>query len=143
MDQTRRDLALWLPLLLSGRAAADDTSVLPSKAYSFDSLAAKTNSANGMEIRQVFKGKTQTGCPLALHISTLPPGEMPHPPHRHVHEELMLIKDGILQFTISGQVSTVGPGSAVYINSNELHGMKNVGKSAAQYFVVEIGAESA
>jgi quercetin dioxygenase-like cupin family protein len=96
-----------------------------------------------MEIREVFRGKTQTGCPLALHISTLPPGEMPHPPHRHIHEEMMLIKQGRLQFTISGQVSTVEEGSAVYINSNELHGMKNVGDVAAQYFVVEIGAESA
>jgi quercetin dioxygenase-like cupin family protein len=143
MDQTRRDLACWLPLLLNARAAGRDTTVLASRAYSFDSLPAKTNSANGMAIRQVFNGKTQTGCPLALHISTLPPGETPHPPHRHVHEELMLIKDGTLQFTISGQVSTVGPGSAVYINSNEQHGMRNVGTTPAQYFVVEIGADTA
>ena len=142
MDQTRRDLALWLPALLSAQAGAG-SSVLPSKCYEFGSLPVKTNPTNHMEIREVFRGKTQTGCPLALHISTLPPGEMPHPPHRHIHEEMMLIKQGRLQFTISGQVSTVEEGSAVYINSNELHGMKNVGDVAAQYFVVEIGAESA
>jgi mannose-6-phosphate isomerase-like protein (cupin superfamily) len=120
-----------------------EASVLPSKAYAFESLPVKTNPANQMEIRDVFRGKTQTGCPLALHISTLPAGEMPHPPHHHVHEELMLIKQGRLQFTISGQTSTVGPGSVVYINSNEEHGLKNVGDTPAQYFVVEIGSDSA
>ena len=142
MDHTRRDLALLFPALAAAVASAD-TAVLPSKSYPFDALAVKTNPANHMETRNVFKGRTQTGCPLALHISTLPPGQMPHPPHHHVHEELMLIKDGRLQFTIAGQTSTVGPGSVVYINSNEEHGMKNVGETAAQYFVVEIGAESA
>ena len=142
MDQTRRNLTLLLPALFAAGASAD-TDVLASKCYAFDTLAVKTNPANHMEIREVFKGRTQTGCPLALHISTLPPGQMPHPPHHHVHEELMLIKEGRLQFTIAGQTSTVGPGSAVYINSNEQHGMKNVGETPAQYFVVEIGAESA
>ena len=142
MDHTRRDLALLFPAPAAAAASAD-TAVLPSKSYPFDALAVKTNPANHMETRNVFKGRTQTGCPLALHISTLPPGQMPHPPHHHVHEELMLIKDGRLQFTIAGQTSTVGPGSVVYINSNEEHGMKNVGETAAQYFVVEIGAESA
>ena len=122
--------------------AMSDGAVLPSRAYAFDTLPVKTNPANHMEIRDVFRGKTQTGCPLALHISTLPAGEMPHPPHHHVHEELMLIKQGRLRFTISGQTSTVGPGSVVYINSNEEHGLTNVGDEPAQYFVVEIGSEN-
>jgi mannose-6-phosphate isomerase-like protein (cupin superfamily) len=142
MDHTRRELSLLLPGLLAVRAATAE-SVLPSKAYLFAALPVKTNPANHMEVRDVFKGKTQTGCPLALHISTLPVGEMPHPPHHHVHEEMMLIKEGNLQFTIAGQTSTVGPGSVVYINSNEEHGMKNVGNGPAQYFVVEIGPQTA
>lgn len=137
---TRRELSLLLPALLAFRGEADE-SVLASKAYSFDSLPVKTNPSNKMETRDVFRGKTQTGCPLALHISTLPPGQMPHAPHHHVHEEMMLIKQGNLQFTIAGQTSTVGPGSVVYINSNEQHGLKNVGDEPAQYFVVEIGSD--
>jgi mannose-6-phosphate isomerase-like protein (cupin superfamily) len=141
MNFTRRDLAFLLPALMAGDAMSDGA-VLPSRAYAFDTLPVKTNPANHMEIRDVFRGKTQTGCPLALHISTLPAGEMPHPPHHHVHEELMLIKQGRLRFTISGQTSTVGPGSVVYINSNEEHGLTNVGDEPAQYFVVEIGSEN-
>jgi|SRR5579875_605377 len=141
MDHTRRELTLLLPALLAVRAGAD-TSVLASKSYAFDALPVKANPANHMEVRDVFKGRTQTGCPLALHISTLPPGQMPHPPHHHLHEEMMLIMQGHLQFTIAGQTSTVGSGSVVYINSNEEHGMKNIGEVPAQYFVVEIGADA-
>ncbi len=120
--------------------AQGETAVLPSKCYAFDSLPVKTNAANGMQTRDVFRGKTQTGCPLALHISTLPPGQVPHPPHQHVHEEMMLVKQGTLEVTISGQSTRIGPGSLTYINSNDMHGLKNVGDVPAQYFVVEIGS---
>jgi quercetin dioxygenase-like cupin family protein len=140
MNHTRRDLAFLLPALFTAPAVAE-SSTLPSKAYAFDSLPLTTNPTNHMEIRDVFRGRTQTGCPLALHISTLPPGQMPHPPDHHVHEEMMLIRQGVLQFEISGQTSTVTAGSVVYINSNEQHGLKNVGDVSAQYFVVEIGAD--
>jgi quercetin dioxygenase-like cupin family protein len=137
---TRRDLGLLLPALLSATAEAD-TPVLPSRCYSFDSLPVHKNAKTGMEGREVFRGTTQTGCPLAMHISTLPPGQMPHPAHHHRHEEMMLIKEGTLEATISGKSSRVGPGSVIYINSNEEHGLKNVGDVAAQYFVIEIGTD--
>ncbi len=135
---TRRELALLVPLIASVPAPAQ-SEVLPSKCYAFNELASKTNPSNHMEIRDVFRGTAKTGCPLALHISTLPPGAMPHPPHHHVHEEMMLIKEGNLQATIEGQSTTLGPGSVIYINSNEEHGLKNVGNVPAQYFVIEIG----
>jgi mannose-6-phosphate isomerase-like protein (cupin superfamily) len=135
---TRRDLGFLVPLLAAVPAVAQGA-VLPSKCYAFDELAAKTNASNHMEIRDVFRGTTKTGCPLAMHISTLPPGAMPHPPHHHVHEEMMLIQKGTLQATIEGHSASLGPGSVVYINSNEEHGLKNVGDVPAQYFVVEIG----
>ena len=140
MTCSRRDLRLLFPALLAAAANAD-TPALPSKCYNFDDLPVKTNAKTGMAIRDVFRGRTQTGCPLAMHISTLPPGQMPHPAHHHVHEEMMLIKEGTLQATISGKSSRVGPGSVIYINSNEEHGLKNVGNVPAQYFVIEIGSD--
>jgi mannose-6-phosphate isomerase-like protein (cupin superfamily) len=140
MDQIRRELSLLLPVLFAAAAAAGaESSELPSKCFAFDELLVQKH-PNGMETREVFRGKTHTGCPLALHLSTLPAGQMPHPPHHHVHEEMMLIKEGDLQFTIAGKTCTVHAGSVVYINSNEEHGMKNVGATPAEYFVVEIGA---
>lgn len=140
MNCSRRDLSLFLPALLAAAAKAD-TSVLPSKCYKFDDLPAKTNPKTGMTVREVFRGKTQTGCPLAMHISTLPPGQMPHPAHHHVHEEMMLIREGTLQATIAGKTTVAETGSVIYINSNDEHGLKNVGTGPAQYFVIEIGLD--
>ncbi len=141
MNCSRRELSLLIPALLSA-APATGASVLPSKCYAFSSLPVKRNAKTGMESRNVFRGRTQTGCPVAMHISTLPPGQMPHPPHHHLHEEMMLVKEGTLEATIAGKSTKVGPGSVIYINSNDEHGLKNVGDVPAQYFVIEIGADN-
>lgn len=142
MNYSRRDLSLLLPALLAAAVDAQE-SVLPSKVYPFDSLPVKTNLDSRMESRQVFSGATHSGYHLDLHISTLPPGQMPHPPHHHVHEEMMLIQEGTLEATISGRSTTAGPGSVIYIHSNEEHGLKNTGDVAAQYFVLAMGNKTA
>jgi quercetin dioxygenase-like cupin family protein len=144
MSISRRDLSLLLPALLANNAegqnaAGSPAQVLPSKAYLWDDLPVHKEKS-GMEVRSGFKGATHTGCVLGLHISSLPPGQMPHPPHRHVHEEMMLIREGTVEATVSGHATRLGPGSVIYVASNEEHGLKNVGSVTAQYFVIELGA---
>ncbi len=141
-DFSRRDLSLLLPFLAATQLSArhKDTG-LPSHIYDFQCLPVKTNPQTGAESRQVFTGKTHDGFPIDLHITTMPPGQMPHPAHHHVHEEMMLIQTGQLEATISGKSSTVGPGSVIYIHSNEEHGLKCVGDVAAQYFVLALGKQ--
>ncbi len=140
MDLTRRNLGFLLPLLAAQASGAKKKEKgLPSHCYSFDSLPVKTNPQTGAQSRQVFTGTTHDGFPIDLHITTMPPGQMPHPAHHHVHEEMMLVQDGSLQATISGQSTIVGPGSVIYIHSNEEHGLKCVGDVPAQYFVLALG----
>ena len=73
----------------------------------------------------------------------LAPGEMPHPPHQHVHEEVVVIREGTLEVTIAGQSSTLGPGSVIYVASNEKHGWKNTGATQAHYTILTLGRERA
>ena len=141
MDLSRRELNIFWPLLAAaGSAAAADDS-LPSRCYAFENLPVKKNPKTGAESRQVFNGVTHEGVPIDLHITTMPPGQMPHPPHHHVHEEMMLVQQGKLQATIAGKTSVVGPGSVIYVHSNEEHGLKSAGETAAQYFVLAIGKQ--
>ena len=141
MNFTRRDLNLLLPALMAGVADAQQKEVLPSKCYPFDQLPIKTNPTTHNETRQVLDGATHDGYPVELHVTTLPPGNMPHPPHHHVHEEMILIHEGTMEVTIAGKSCRIGRGSVAYVRSNEEHGWKNVGDSPAQYFVLAIGRE--
>ena len=143
MEASRRELSLFLPALLAAQAAAADKNgtVLPSKCYPFESLPVKKNAQNGNETRQVFTGLTHEGFPVDLHITTLQAGQMPHPAHQHVHEEMIMIQTGTLEVTITDRTTTIGPGSVAYVMSNEKHEWKNVGGTPSTYFVLAIGKQ--
>src|SRR5258707_12929594 len=118
-------------------ASEQDTS-LPSGSYAFDKLTVHT-APSGAQSRAIFKGKLATGESIETHATTLPPGAMPHPPHRHVHSEMFLLREGTLELTVNGKTYPLGPGSVGFVRSNDEHGVKNVGTTPANYFVVAVG----
>jgi mannose-6-phosphate isomerase-like protein (cupin superfamily) len=150
MSLTRREIcrlfpaALFpvsFPASLHGGASPQQESALPSAMYPFDKLPVRT--PNHAEIRPVLKGKLATGESLEVHETTLPPGGAPHPPHHHVHSEMWLIREGTVELTVNGTSTRLGPGSVGFVHSNDEHGIKNVGETAATYFVVAIGPGTA
>jgi len=139
MSFSRRDINMLLPALLAAQKAS--ASVLPSKCYEFSELPVKTNPETNMESRQVFRGETHGGFEIACHMTKLAPGAMPHPPHKHVNEEMFFLRDGTIEITVEGKTCRLTPGSVAFIASNELHGAKNVGDVPAQYFVLELDGQ--
>jgi mannose-6-phosphate isomerase-like protein (cupin superfamily) len=137
MNCSRRDLALLIPALA---AAQQSPKGLPSCVFKYDDLPVRVNGEN--KSRAVMKGETHSGFPIELHMTELGPGQAPHGPHKHVHEELLMLKDGSLDVTISGQTTHVGAGSIVYVASNEMHGWRNPGTGPAQYFVIALGNDT-
>jgi quercetin dioxygenase-like cupin family protein len=151
MNMNRRDLCVALSsftaLAASMPAESQTGSSAPAtpkepvlsaqRSYSFDELPVKT-SANG-ETRPVLQGVLPTGESVELHETRLLPGHMPHPPHKHAHSELMLVREGTLEFDNDGKFERVGPGGVIFAASNVMHGIKNVGETNANYFVVAIG----
>jgi quercetin dioxygenase-like cupin family protein len=138
MDHTRRELSLLLPLLMAGKGRAQSR-LLPSKAYSFEQMPVHPTGPN--QQRTVLEGDTHSGFHIELHETELAPGEAPHPPHRHLHEELILIQHGTMEATIGGRISTLGPGSVGYVASNIEHGWRNIGDNRANYFVIALGRD--
>ncbi|HEX4802501.1 MAG TPA: cupin domain-containing protein [Myxococcaceae bacterium] len=69
----------------------------------------------------------------------LEPGAAPHPPHTHDHSEFWLIREGTVELTLRGRKYELGPGSAGFAAGKEEHGVRNIGKVPAIYFVVAIG----
>src|SRR3954462_5263156 len=75
---------------------------------------------------------------LEMHVTTLAPGASPHPPHRHPHEELMIVQSGRLEALQGDVVRHAGPGAVIFEASNELHGLRNPGPDSATYVVIRI-----
>jgi quercetin dioxygenase-like cupin family protein len=85
--------------------------------------------------RTVFNNPTPALANFECHITTLNPGESPHPPHRHAAEEMMLIKEGTIEALQSDKTNIVTDGGIIFEASNELHGLRNIGKTPATYYV--------
>ena len=153
MKCTRRDLGLLLPSLVAAGAAALDAQqaapaadnsveklpVMRTQHFKYDELPVTTNGQNRQ--KRMFTAKTHTGFKIESHQSDIAPGEVNHPPHQHLREEMMLIREGVMELTIAGKAYRLGPGDVGVIGSNELHNAKNVGTTRAVYFIVNIGRD--
>ena len=96
-----------------------------------------------MVSRQILSGDTHTGYHIDLHETEIAAGDAPHAPHSHVHEEMLLVREGLLDVTIDGHTTPVGPGSVAYVASGQMHGWRNAGTTQARYFVVALGDDKA
>jgi len=135
---TKRDLAVALLTLTGtlgvGALAAGNTPILGPKVFDWNEMkAVKTPTG---EVRSLYKGPTATVDELEMHVTTLNPGETSHPPHQHVNEELIILREGECETLSDGKWIRVGPGSVVFNASNSLHGFRNVGKTPAVYHVI-------
>jgi quercetin dioxygenase-like cupin family protein len=87
-------------------------------------------------VRSVFRAPSATLEELEYHITTLNPNQSPHPPHQHVNEEVIIVREGALEAYVNGTWTPVSSGSLIFFASNVLHTVRNVGSVPATYHVV-------
>ncbi len=141
MSASRRAFcASALPALaLLARANSAGSEPLHSFTKNFADLPVHPGTAT--TIRPIADGRLADGGHMEVHETTLNAGAEPHPPHRHKHEDLLLLGSGTVEVTIDGATSTLTPGSAGFWQSMALHHLRNPGPDPAQYFIVALGTE--
>jgi len=92
--------------------------------------------------RAVVDLPTATLANYECHITTIRAGLAPHAPHHHPDEEIILLKEGLLDVTINGITTRATPGTIVFISSGDEHGWRNVGNTDATYYVMRIKTET-
>jgi len=90
---------------------------------------------NGVR-RMLFDGPTATLDQIHCHITTLNPGQTSGDPRLHLQEEVIIVKEGMIEATFDGQVQTVGPGSVIFFAAHATTRLRNPGKVPATYTVI-------
>ncbi len=108
--------------------------LLKSGVYAWESLPVETTASG--ERRAVFDSATVTVDRLETHVTTVNPGSASHAAHRHPDEELVYVREGVIEATINGVAQSAPAGSVIFFASNDLHGLRNIGDTAASYFVL-------
>jgi mannose-6-phosphate isomerase-like protein (cupin superfamily) len=137
---TRRDLlvaavAVSTTVAVIALAQTPAKPMMLSSVFNWSSLPV-TNTATG-ERRNVFDAPTPTLSRIECHITTVNPGEAPHAPHKHVEEELMIVKEGTMQVVQNDHTNRVDAGGMIFCASGEMHGLRNIGTTRATYFVLK------
>jgi XRE family transcriptional regulator, regulator of sulfur utilization len=134
----RRDLVVAIiaasTTLACVSLAQEPKNVLDSTAWQWNDLAAKKTDVG--ERRDVVRQPTRTLDELEMHITTLNPKTASHPPHTHLNEEMVIVKEGTLQAHVNGKEVVVGPGGVLFYASMQPHSVQNIGDTPATYYVI-------
>ena len=140
---TRRDLSIAaLAALITAGAflVAEEKPVLHTTIVDWNSVPVKQTDVGS--VRSFLNTRTPTLENLEIHVTTLKPGMSPHPPHRHGHEEILIVKEGNIEALIDGQWKPAGPGSVIFLASNGLHSVRNSGSTPATYHVIAFSTQA-
>jgi (S)-ureidoglycine aminohydrolase len=127
---------LLLSFLMSATSVfAQNLTEIPSQIIHWDSLTAKTE--NGRTRRLLLEGTTTHLKYFRIHATTIEASMAPNPPHPNKDaDELIIVKEGKVEFTIDDKTKTLEAGGVAIVLSDEVHGLKNVGDKAATYYVL-------
>jgi (S)-ureidoglycine aminohydrolase len=101
---------------------------------SWDTITFKP-SANGGR-RNIIQQSTSTLKQLEIHTTTLKEGLPSHAAHTHPDEEIILVRSGTVDQTISGIHYRLGPGSLIFATNDDLHGISNAGEGPCEYYAI-------
>ncbi len=96
----------------------------------------------GWALYSQFEGETPCLDELEVHTSVLSAGAVPHPPHDHAEEEIIVPLGGEVEIVTAEEATPdatrarrVGPGTVVYHRARQVHTIRSVGRGPATYCI--------
>lgn len=102
--------------------------------YDWNKIEFKKTAKGGT--RAIMRSPTQTLLELEIHATTLNEGEKSHDEHMHPDEEMLIVRFGQVEELIKGNPFLLGPGSLIFLSSNDLHGIRNAGSGQCEYYAI-------
>ena len=142
MSMSRRELAWLLPALAGAvaakpaRAQTPARTKLDTKMYHHKQIPYEGNDQK--KGRRFFTGETHGGFNLEVHETILGKAVETHAPHKHIHEEIIVVVEGTVETFVEGRTEVVEAGSVIFFGSNQMHSARNVGTVPSRYYVIEL-----
>jgi len=108
---------------------------MKSSAFDWNKIEMVKTEKGGL--RNFFDTRTETLEQLEVHVTTLNPGITSHVPHQHPNEEMIIVKEGVVEELVNGEFKKLGPGSIIFQAPNQLHTIRNAGDTPATYFAIK------
>lgn len=96
----------------------------------------------GWQPYPLFSGMTEVHDFLTCHASVLSPGKVPHPPHAHIEEEILIVLDGQAELLVGdgpdpdkATAHKAAPGTFVYYPAYQHHTLRNAGTGLLTYLM--------
>ncbi|MES2328035.1 MAG: cupin domain-containing protein [Bacteroidota bacterium] len=107
---------------------------IPSGAYHWSEAPAKKS--GDREGRRFVEGTSPQFEYFEIHATTQEKGAAPRPPHAQKDiEELLIVKEGKMKFTINNESRVLGKGSIVLVAPQDMQSIENVGDGSLSYYV--------
>ena len=138
--------ATCLPVLVAGKPAAGPDA--PHGQAPVGSVVSRNAGLAagpaGFSPFHILRGATPNAPDMESHVSVLAPGHSPHPPHRHVEEELLVVLDGEAEIVIpqaaddaAPRVETLRAGGLAYYPAYQFHTIRNVSARPVTYVMLK------
>ena len=135
---SRRDLvvaSIAIALTLCATVFSQSKPTMKSSAFDWNKIEMVKTEKGGL--RNFFDTRTETLEQLEVHVTTLNPGITSHVPHQHANEEMIIVKEGVVEELVNGEFKKLGPGSIIFQAPNQLHTIRNAGDTPATYFAIK------
>lgn len=119
---------------------SQDVDSLQSAPYYWKRLEPVTK--GNITTRKVLYGTTHALDHFSMVAITLQPGKVSPPPHvNREHDQLIIVKEGMVKATIKGQTKTLGPGSIIFIMTGDLVNMVNTGTAPTVVYTLSFAGK--